>query len=134
MARKTTEFTVTTEGRDKGKTFQITEMPAAQVEAWAMRALLALMASGEDMPEGFELNGMAGIAEKGLKALSKLKWDVAAPLLEEMMECVKVIPDVMRPQVVRGLIESDIEEVSTRIQLRIEVWKLHTDFLQAVKA
>ncbi len=72
----------------------------------------------------------------GLRALSGLKYEVAAPLLAEMMQCAKFMPDASRPQIVRNLMDdevnSDIEEVATRIKLRIEIWNLHTGFLKAV--
>lgn len=132
MARQTANYTVTDDGRDRGKVFVITEMPASKAESWAMRALLALMAGGVEVPDGFERMGMAGMAEVGLRALTGLKWEVAEPLLAEMWGCVQIMPDPSKPHVVRALIEEDIEEVVTRIKLRAEVWKLHTDFLKAV--
>lgn len=132
MARKNLNYTVTDDNRDKGKVFLITEMAASRAEAWAMRALLALMHSGIDLPEGFERSGMAGMAEVGIKALSGLQWDIAKPLMDEMWECVKFIPAPGQNTVVRELIEEDIEEISTRAKLRMEVWKLHAGFLKAV--
>jgi hypothetical protein len=131
MARKTIDYTVVDEGRDKGKLFLLTEMPASHAESWAMRAILALMAGGVDLPEGFERLGMAGMAELGIKALSRLKWEDAEPLLTEMWQCVQIIPDPGKPQIVRRLIEEDIEEIATRINLRMEIWKLHVDFSKA---
>ena len=131
MARHTATYTVPDEGRDRGKVFLITEMPASRGESWAYRALLALIAGGVNLPEGFERMGMAGMAELGIKALSGLKWEVAEPLLAEMWECVEIIPDPAKPQVVRALIEDDVEEVLTRTKIRAEVWKLHTGFLKA---
>jgi len=132
MARKVSNYTVTKEGRDLGKTFVITEMPASRAEAWATRALLALMAGGVELPDGFERMGMAGMAEVGIKAISGLKWEVAEPLLAEMFECVQIMPDKSKPSIVRDLIEQDIEEIVTRFDLRMEVWNLHTGFFQAV--
>ena len=131
MARKVMTYTVTDEGRDKGKTFVLTEMPASKAESWAMRALLALMHGGVEMPEGFERMGMAGMAEVGMRALAGLRWELAEPLINEMFDCIQILPDPARPQVVRNLIEEDIEEPLTRIRLRGEVWKLHTGFLKA---
>lgn len=128
MTRKTINYTVTDEGRDKGKVFVLTELPASRAESWAARALLALMRSGAELPEGFERTGMAGMAQMGIKALAGLSWEVAEPLLAEMWECVQVMPDPTKPHVVRILIEDDIEEVLTRVKLRAEIWKLHTDF------
>ena len=132
MARATANYTVTDEGRDNGKVFVITEMPASKAESWAMRALLALMAGGVEVPDGFERMGMAGMAEVGIRALTGLKWEVAEPLLAEMWSCVQIMPDSSKPHIVRNLIEEDIEEITTRIKIRAEVWKLHTGFLKAV--
>jgi hypothetical protein len=131
VARKNAVVKITDDNRDKGKAFLITEMSATQGEAWAMRAILALMAGDVELPEGFERMGMAGIAEVGLKALSGLHWEVAEPLLADMMACVQFIPDPLKQNVLRDLFEEDIEEISTRVKLKAEVWKLHTDFLQA---
>ena len=132
MSRSTANYTVTDDGRDRGKVFVITELPASKAESWAMRALLALMANGTDLPEGFERSGMAGMAEVGIKALSGLRWEVAEPLLAEMWQCVQIMPDPVKPHIVRMLIEEDIEEILTRVKIRAEVWKLHTGFLKAV--
>ena len=51
MARRTETFTATY-GRDAGKSFTLTEMPADQAERWAIRALLALAGAGVDRPDG----------------------------------------------------------------------------------
>lgn len=131
MARKTVNYTVTDEGRDKGKVFVITEMSASKAESWAMRALLALMAGNIEIPEGFDRMGMAGMAEAGIRALSGLKWEVAEPLLDEMWACIQIMPDPTKPYLIRNLIEEDIEEIMTRVKLRGEVWKLHAGFLKA---
>lgn len=132
MARKIANVTITSDGRDKGKVFLVTEMSSERGESWAMRVLLALMGNNVEMPENFEELGMAGLAELGMRALSGLKWDTLNPLLSEMMECVQAIPDPKKTHVARALVESDIEEIATRLTLRVEVWKLHMDFLGAV--
>lgn len=132
MARKTSTYTVSDDGRDKGKIFVLTELPASRAEAWAMRALLALMRSGAQLPDGFENMGMAGMAEMGIRALGGLSWEVAGPLLEEMWECVQIQPDPKNANLVRPLIEEDVEEIKTRVMIRAEVWKLHADFLKGV--
>lgn len=132
MARRTCDYTVTDAGRDRGKRFLITEMPASVAEAWAMRALLAIAQGGVQLPEGFERRGWAGMVEAGIRALTGLRWEVAEPLLAEMWQCVAVVPDPSKPHVQRPLIEEDVEEIATRIKLRAEIWKLHADFLKAV--
>jgi hypothetical protein len=132
MARKIVNFTIAGEGRDKGKLFLLTEMSASKGEAWATRVLLALMASNVNLPENFADLGMAALAELGIRALSGLKWDVAAPLLAEMFDCIEIIPDPKKTHIHRPLIEEDVEEIQTRVILRMEVWKLHMGFLMAV--
>lgn len=131
MARATTNYTVTDAGRDLGKVFVIAEMPSAQAERWAYKALLALMANNADIPTGFESQGMAAMAQVGLQALSGLKWEILEPLLDEMWGCVAFMPDPAKPHVVRKLFEEDIEEVMTRVKLRLAIWALHVDFLKA---
>jgi hypothetical protein len=128
MARKTENYTVTEENRDKGKTFLLTEWPASKAESWAIRALLALGAANVEVPDDVTNDGMAGLAAVGLKKLFALPYSAAGPLLDELMECVQVTPDARRPQVKRALLESDIEEIRTRLALKWEVLKLHVDF------
>jgi hypothetical protein len=131
MARKTENFTVTDEGRDKNKTFLLTEWPASEAEAWAIRALLALGAADVEVPDGVLNDGMAGLAEIGLKKLFALPYKEAGPLLDELMKCIQVMPDPRRPQVKRALVETDIEEIRTRLALKWQVLKLHIDFSTA---
>ena len=129
--RKSTTFTVNDDGRDNGKVFKITEMSADAAERWAMQAFFAIMNAGVDIPDEVASMGLAGLAQVDpLKALAKVKFDVAEPLLQDMMECVQIIPDPSKPNVVRALIDGDIEEVKTRLQLRAEVLGLHADFLK----
>ena len=135
MARIVLNYRVETEGRDKGKTFVITEMTTDKGERWAMRALLAIANANPelDLPEGFELSGMAGLAEVGLKALFKLEWHAIEPMFNEMMECVEFMPDASKPQIVRKLFDGDIEEIMTRVNLRKEILRMHVGFSKAVK-
>ena len=128
MSRKVIDYTVLDEGRDQGKVFQIREMSASQAEMWAARAFFAMARNGIDIPDEIVDAGMVGIASFAIKAICGMTFDEARPLLDEMMACVKVMPDPNRPEVVRALIEDDIEEVRTRLKLRKEVFKLHTDF------
>ena len=124
------DYTVEAEGRDRGKVFQITEMPAAQAERWAMRAFQALARAGVDLGDVMGM-GMQGVAQAGLRAFAFLPFHEAEPLLAEMMSCVRAKPDRSHGNVVRELVDEDTEEVATRLTLRMEVLKLHTDFLRA---
>lgn len=126
MARNTIDYTVSTPGRDLGKVFVITEMSSAQGEEWALKALLALGSSVP--PEALQL-GMAAMSKIGLEGLLSVKFEVLKPLLDEMMSCVKIRPSA---HIVRELIEEDIEEIMTRVNLRKEVWAINTGFLRAV--
>lgn len=124
MARKTKTVTITTAGRDEGKSFLLTEMPASQAENWAIRAVFAMGKTNVDIPMDAVYAGWAVIATVGLKALLGAPYDEARPLLDEMMACIQSVQE----SGVRPLIESDIEEISTRMYLRDEVFKLHANF------
>lgn len=148
MARKIHYHRVEAEGRDKGKTFVLTEMSSDQAERWAIRFLLALSAGGHEIPDELAETGMAGVAavmsgapqsneaQRGLgamitwavKAISGLSWKDASPLLDEMMSCVTIQPDPAVPAFTRALIPDDVEEIATRFQIRREVFKLHLSF------
>lgn len=128
MARKTATVTIEAEGRDLGKVFLLREMPASQAEKWAARAFLAMARSGIDIPDDLAGAGLAGIAAVGLKAIGGLGFAEAEPLMDEMFACIQIIPDPARPAVVRALVESDTEEISTRLRLRKDVFGLHVDF------
>jgi len=130
MSRKTCEFK-SGKGRDEGKVFYITEMSAAEAEDWAMNALFLLMGAGVEIPDEDASAGMAGLLSMGIQAIGNIPYEQAKPLLDRMMKCVQVIPNPSTPEVKRGLVESDIEEVSTRFLLRKAVWDLHVDFSTA---
>jgi hypothetical protein len=135
MARKTA--TVIIEGdpeknRDANKMFVITEMSATAADWWATRVFLAIGRTGVDISEELLRSGIAGVATMGFKAIFSLPPHEVKPLLDEITDCVQVVPDPARPKVARSLILSgigpDIEEVSTFQTLRMEWWKLHTGF------
>lgn len=131
MARKTAEVTISEEGRDTGKIFLLTEMPASQAEKWATRAFLALARAGVEVPDDIAQAGMAGLAMMGFKMLGGISFADAEPLMDEMFRCIQIKPDRSNPAVIRGLIEDDIEEVRTRFNLRMEVLALHMGFSSA---
>lgn len=114
--------------RDDGKTFIITEMSADEAESWAMESLLALTNAGAEVPDAS--HGMAGLASAGLEALQGLKYDVVKPLMDRMLTCVKFQgPNKNVPA--QPLLKGDlcqVEEVTTLLMLRREIFKLHTDF------
>jgi hypothetical protein len=128
--RKTDTITFGAEaGRDAGKVYVITEMSATQAEKWALRALLALGHAGFVIPPDLAAAGMAAMAVVGINSLLQVSWIEAEPLLDEMLGCVKIKPSEQAE--VRPLVETDIQEVSTRVRLRKAVWDLHVDFSSA---
>lgn len=130
MARKEAIVTIpaATGKRDAGKTFVITEMAATKAEKWATRALLALSRSGVELDPEILKGGVAGLAVAGIRAITSVAFYDAEPLLDEMMQCVEVLPDLDKPMVRRPLVENDIEEIGTRLLLRSEVVNLHVGF------
>src|ERR1051325_8547687 len=128
MARKVKDVRITTEGRDKGKWFRITEVPALQAERWAMRLLLACGRVGLDIPMNPSQDAFDLLLQQGLGALLRMHPDDAQPLLDEMLGCIRVIRDVRHPEGEFTLMDGDIEEVRTLLQLRQEIIALHTNF------
>lgn len=139
--RKTNVVTISDVGRDYGKRFLITEMPAYQAEKWAQRALLALAHSEIDLGTAIMQGGIAGLAVAGLQAMQRLTFDEAEPLLDEMLGCVKMMPDPKNMALTRDLVLNtpetpempagtgdDVQEVQTFWRLREAVFDLHTGF------
>ena len=138
-------LTIDADNRDKGKTFLLTEMPSFQAEKWAARAFLALIESGVKIPDAVAAGGMEALMSEDaitavfsslLGGLGKIRWELLEPLLDEMMTCVRIIPDsIKNPDFSRAINQSagDIEEVSTLLKLRGALLKLHTGFSPAVK-
>ena len=123
MARKILTVQIKTAGRDCGKVFVITEMSAWDAENWATEAIFAMMNAGVVITEDIAEAGLAGLAALGISALTKISYEKAKPLLDRMMSCVQIQLAVVRP-----IIDDDIEEVSTLLQLRKEVFNLHLSF------
>lgn len=136
MARKEINYTIpeSPNNRDSGKVFHIKEMPASKAEWWAITALLAMSKNGVEIPDGALEQGMASMVKVGLEMVAKIPPQDAKPLLDEMMACVTFVPNPANPSIARPVIEDDIEEVTTRLKIRAEVFKLHVDFLSGVAA
>lgn len=130
MARQTKLVRITAKGRDNGKTFRIREMAALQAERWALRALHALAGSGVELPDNLGQMPMAQLAALGLKALSGVPFEVAEPLLDEMMACVSYVPNPQKPdaEIALNMADDIIEEVTTAMQLRKETFMVHIGF------
>ena len=121
-----------TAGRDAGKLFVLTEMPAVKAEKWAIRAFFALSKSGMDIPDELARTGFAGIAQIGLRALGSMAFTDAEPLLDELLGCVQIARDPTHPSILARPLDMDFEEVATLLRLRKEVFELHTGFFTLV--
>lgn len=132
MSRKIQTIAITAEGRDQGKVFIITELPADQAERWAIRALLGLQRAGVDIPLDAFSAGAASLAAVGLQSLFSLPWSELEPLLAEMFTCVAYkhggATSKIPPAPIMDGENSQIEEVATRFVLRIAILELHFGF------
>lgn len=107
-------------------------MSADKAERWAIRMVLALTNANVEVPEGSLQAGMSGIAAilaQGVRNLAGLKFEAVSDLLDEMMTCVQYQPAAnLPPQALWAGDNSQIEEVRTRLSLRMEVLELHLGF------
>lgn len=133
---KTKDVVIEADGRDRGKVFLLTEMPSARAERWAAKVFNGLARSNVEIPDTVVGAGIVGVWVMGVKMLFAMDFAICEDLMDEMMRCVQFIPDKTHPEIMRPIIgalaiESDIEEVETRIKLREEVFALHVGFTPA---
>jgi len=124
MARKTTRLTIESEGRDKGKTFVITELPALDIERWTVRLVLALGKNGVNLPGVQADSGFAGIAGVLWALVAQVSPDEAESLMATMLAGLKIDEG----KITRDLVADDIEEPETLLQIRMAWVDLHSGF------
>jgi hypothetical protein len=127
MARKTATVTIN-EGRDKGRVYKITEWSATRVEDWILRAIFGLGEVGVELPPELLTMGAAPIMYAIATQVNKLPSKMGVQLAGELMECVQIVEE----RTTRSLEENDIEDVSTRFELKKEVLKLIFGFTVGV--
>ena len=123
MPRKTNTITLK-QGRDAGKTFRITEWPAMKIEAWVLRGAFGLGKAGVEIPPQVMELGAAAIAYFIGTQVLKMPSRLGIRLADELMECVQRV----EPKLDRSLVENDIEDFETRLQLKMEVLKIFFGF------
>jgi hypothetical protein len=137
VARRTKRVTITADGRDRGKVFELREKPADDAERWATRAVIALANAGARLPDGaLEAGGMAGlelslrnVVLTGIQAIQGLRFADIEPLLDEMKPCISWCPPGNAPlQPIFPGEDSQVEEVATWYTLRYELLQLHLGF------
>lgn|GEM_PF-1288843 len=122
--------------RDAGKLFLITEWSAAKAEHWAVRALLAYNRGGGQIPIEMLGGGMEAIFLLGVNTFlrGQMQAGEVIPILDELLDCVQIIRDPKARGADGAVVatdissEDDIEEPTTRLWLRSEVVRLHTNF------
>lgn len=127
MARRTKVVTIDAEkGRDHGKTFLITEMPAEAAEWWAIRALQGILGANPDFDIDIFSAPLAKIAGFAFVGLARIPAEQLKPLMDEMKNCVSVLlPD---GKTTRALLPNDVEDFMTWVELRKEVFQVLTGF------
>ncbi len=98
-----------------------------------MRAyLLALAASGVQLPDGALATGWAGLAGFGARALLQAPYGALKPLLDEMLAQAAYQHDPKHPpQPIRPGPNCVVEEIKTFLTLHTALLKLHTGFSPA---
>lgn len=129
MARKSIDITIDdADSSDNGKVFRITEKPVYDTEFWAMRAFGGMLAAGVNMPDITQASAEM-LYHFGLASFMKIEPYLLKELLDEMMECVKLVPQPKtEPGVARDLLPGDIDDIQTLFKVRIETVKLHLSF------
>jgi len=120
MGRRTQTITIEESGRDHGKVFVLTEMPATAADEWVTQATYLIARATE------ELKG----AEEGspLVALARLR-ALKDPSLRAWWDCVAYCHRPNHPP--QKIVQGDgcqIEEIATINRLLMAVYELHTGF------
>ena len=124
MARKSIDFTIEKDNRDKGKQFRITEMSAFAAENWAMRAISGMAMAGVDLPaEIANSPSVEALASIGISSFLKIERSEQDALSKDLLDCVKLVYDGKGNT--RDILPSDIEEPSTLFALRLKTLELH---------
>lgn len=122
--RKEVEITIE-EGRDKGKTFKITEMSATQADRWTLKVLCLFGKGGIVLEELAKMDFNTII-----KTMGDVGYDMAEPLLDELLECASFKKDGVYVPMKGSMIESVVEDFRTLYRLRLEALQLVLGFLE----
>lgn len=131
MALKEIVFTVPEDGGDDaGKVFLITRMDAITGDKWGRHVIQAAIKSGAQIPQSAVKAGIAGIAGMALTIFGSIDPAEGDRLLDQLLDCVLIIPDPGTPAVRRKWHPGDFAEIQTVSLLHQEAFKLHTGFFQ----
>lgn len=139
MARRQEVVVITDEGRDKGKTFIIKEMPSEQGERWGFLATMLIIKAALGKPELANNAGMMAVWMAGAEAaqdpIKSLEFAhvLMDPQLDGWKSCVTYQHAPGHPpQPILDGEACQIEERRTWTKLRLAVFKMHTDFFSLV--
>lgn len=132
---KETTFTATN-GRDAGKVFLITELPAIQADEWAHELLYEASMAGMNLKNvdvlELDTKSMKGMIELGsmiVTIIGRIPGKRSRELKFELLNrCVQIVPKGGHPRMV--IWEDEIKEAATFTILFGQVLKLHLDFLK----
>lgn len=129
--------TVTIEkGRDAGKTFLITEMPAIQADEWAHRLLEQAANSGVDLKNvdalSVDTKSMKGMIEIGAQVftiLGRIPYEISRQMKFDILDsCVKIVPKSGDARTC--LWDQEIEDFQNFTILAAHAIGIHVDFLE----
>lgn len=123
-------------GRDEGKRFQITEMPALKADEWAHKLLEQASRSGVDLKNVDVLNldtkSMAGMIEIGAAVftiLGRIDHEISREMKFDLLDtCVRIIPTEGEPRMC--LWDDEIKDFQNFTLLAAQAIGIHIDFLQ----
>ena len=122
------EKLITIDDRDNRLQFRDREKPAVQLEAWTMRAALVLANAGSEIPaDGIE-SAAKFLSEHGLAALSRIDYDKAKPLLDEMLGCCYRVMDKVEEKVTPETANAYVGDFRTLLKLRLEAFRVNFGF------
>ncbi len=125
--RKKITVKIESEGRDKGKVFQIEEMSALEGEWWGTRAAAAIRDANPEIGQIIG-TGMQAVAIAGMRGLIQIPAGEFFGLGNDLLQAVTRIRDEAHPGTASTLIEGDIEEVETRLRLKQASLEMHLGF------
>lgn len=135
MARKQKTVEIATAGRDKGKIFVVTEMPAVAAWHWGIKLLAVIRSLGATISEDAAKSGMAGVAQaSGNITPAQLIEAMQDESLAAWWDCVRYQHDPEHaPQIIKQGVNCPIDEVLTCTELAWAVVTLHTGFFSTEK-
>lgn len=132
---KTKNFTIP-EGRDEGKVFKITEMPALKADEWAHKLLEQASRSGVDLKNvdvlSLDTKSMAGMIEIGAAVftiLGRIDYQTSREMKFDLLNtCVRIVPTDGKPR--ECLWGDEIKDFQNFTLLAAQAIGIHIDFLK----